>query len=230
MAAQSQVASAPSVFNFVSHTLRVVMIDDEPWFVASDVCEALSIENNRNATSRLDDDEKGVRSMDTPSGKQEMTVINESGLYSLILGSRKPEAKKFKKWVTSEVLPAIRKTGRYEVTPKPVAVETISPEQYRALAHKVWLVGNAFHMEQSAQWWAWRSIRALAGTSAQQLPVSLFNDAIQLLDRQARSSISFKARVIEAEGMFMRGRLKDLPEDFALMLAEERQKVLLTAA
>lgn len=108
--------SLPVVFNFFSQTLRVVMRDGEPWFAAADVCAALTIGNSRMATDRLDDDEKGVSSIDTPSGQQEMTIVNESGLYSLILGSRKPEAKKFKKWVTSEVLPAIRKTGSYIVT------------------------------------------------------------------------------------------------------------------
>ncbi len=105
--------SMPTVFSFETHAVRSLLISDQPWFVASDVCAALSIENNRNATARLDDDEKDVRTMDTPSGKQELTIINESGLYSLILGSRKAEAKKFKKWVTAEVLPSIRKTGSY---------------------------------------------------------------------------------------------------------------------
>jgi prophage antirepressor-like protein len=100
-------------FSFPTHSLRVVMRDGEPWFVAADVCEALTIGNNRDATARLDDDEKGVGIVDTLKGPQELVIINESGLYSLILTSRKPEAKKFKKWVTSEVLPAIRKTGRY---------------------------------------------------------------------------------------------------------------------
>jgi anti-repressor protein len=70
--------------------------DGEPWFVAADVCEALTISNNRDALSRLDDDEKGVANTDAPGGQQEMTVINESGLYRLILTSRKPEAKRFK--------------------------------------------------------------------------------------------------------------------------------------
>ena len=103
-------------FNFDSKTIRVVTGENnEPWFVAADVCEALSIANNRDAVTRLDDDERGVATTDTPSGQQEMTIINESGLYSLILTSRKPEAKKFKKWVTSEVLPSIRKTGSYSV-------------------------------------------------------------------------------------------------------------------
>ena len=111
---EAKIDNAPTVFNFESHQVRMVTRDDgEPWFVAADVCDALGLENSRDATKRLDDDEKGVGSIDTLGGAQDLTVINESGLYSLILGSRKPEAKKFKKWVTSEVLPAIRKSGSY---------------------------------------------------------------------------------------------------------------------
>ena len=91
--------------------MRVVNREGEPWFVASDVCRALDIE--RTQTRRLDDDEKGVRSMHTPGGTQTVTIISEPGLYSLALGSRKPEAKAFKRWVTHEVIPAIRKTGGY---------------------------------------------------------------------------------------------------------------------
>lgn len=102
-----------TTFNFCTQSMRVVMTDGEPWFVAADVCALLTIGNNRMAMERLDEDEKGVSSIDTPSGTQQMGVVNESGLYSLILGSRKPEAKRFKKWVTSEVLPAIRKNGYY---------------------------------------------------------------------------------------------------------------------
>lgn len=105
--------SSVSHFVFDNTDVRVVMAGDTPWFVAADICRALGIENNRNAISRLDDDERGVRTVDTPSGQQEMGVINESGMYSLILTSRKPEAKKFKRWVTGEVLPTIRKTGAY---------------------------------------------------------------------------------------------------------------------
>ena len=100
-------------FAFDSHAVRVVDKDGEPWFVANDVTSALDID--RTQTRRLDGDERGVYSIHTPSGDQEMTVINESGLYSLVLGCRKPEAKQFKKWVTTEVLPAIRKTGGYSV-------------------------------------------------------------------------------------------------------------------
>ncbi len=101
-------------FNFESSNVRVcVGLKGEPLFVAADVCQALTIENHRNVLARLDDDEKGVHSMDTLGGRQELAVVNESGLYSLILSSRKPEAKRFKRWVTHEVLPSIRKTGGY---------------------------------------------------------------------------------------------------------------------
>jgi len=103
-----------STFNFKSLPVRAITINDAPWFVAADVCDVLDIQNTTQAMSRLDEDERAMFNI----GRQgEAAIINESGLYSLILGSRKPEAKKFKKWVTAEVLPAIRKTGRYEVEP-----------------------------------------------------------------------------------------------------------------
>ena len=96
--------------------IRTVTIDGEPWFVGKDIAEALGYkEPTKAARERVDAEDKGVSKIDTPSGIQNMTVINESGLYSLILSSKLPNAKKFKRWVTSEVLPAIRKTGHYEV-------------------------------------------------------------------------------------------------------------------
>ena len=91
------------------------MLNGEPWWVLADVCKVLEISKHRDAASRLDDDERESVLVDTLGGLQSMTAINESGLYSLILTSRKPSAKRFKKWVTSEVLPAIRKTGGYMV-------------------------------------------------------------------------------------------------------------------
>ncbi len=101
-------------FKFDRNTVRVVVDNlGEPWFVAVDVCEALDVRNVSQAVGRLDDDE---RSMFNIGRQGDAVIINESGLYSLILGSRKPEAKKFKKWVTSEVLPSIRKTGSYSVS------------------------------------------------------------------------------------------------------------------
>lgn len=93
--------------------VRIVMRDDNPWFVAKDVCECLGIANSRDAVARLDDDEKDVGKADTLGGSQDITLISESGLYTLIMRSNKPEAKEFRKWVTSEVLPSIRKSGVY---------------------------------------------------------------------------------------------------------------------
>lgn len=101
-------------FRFEAREVRTLLIDDQPWFVAADVSAALKYRIAGDMTRNLDDDEKGTQIVRTPGGDQEMLVINESGLYSAILRSRKAEAKRFKKWVTAEVLPAIRKHGRYE--------------------------------------------------------------------------------------------------------------------
>ena len=94
-------------------SVRMQMIKDEPWFAAKDVCELLGLDNSRQAVSRLDDDEKGVFNSDTLGGKQELTFVNESGMYALIFQSRKPQARAFRKWVTGEVLPSLRKYGYY---------------------------------------------------------------------------------------------------------------------
>ena len=95
--------------------IRVIEKDSESWFSASDVCRALTIGDTHVALRRLDEDEKGRFSIPTPGGEQEISVINEAGLYSLALGSRKPEARDFKRWVTHEVLPSIRQKGSYSV-------------------------------------------------------------------------------------------------------------------
>lgn len=96
--------------------VRATEIGGEPWFVAKDVCEALGLGNMSQAVARLDDDEKGVISNDTPGGIQEFRAINEPGLYRLIMSSRKPEAKAFQRWVTHEVLPSIHRDGAYVAT------------------------------------------------------------------------------------------------------------------
>lgn len=94
-------------------SVRVVMRGEEPWFVARDVCKCLGIANARDAVSRLDEDEKGVGVSDTLGGAQDMCIISESGLYTPVIRSNKPEAKDFRRWVTHDVLPSIRKTGMY---------------------------------------------------------------------------------------------------------------------
>ena len=106
------------VFNFEQREVRIVMKDGEPWWVASDVASILEYRDAFNAIRILDDDEKGTQKVSTHGGEQEMSIINESGLYTLIIRSNKPEAKRFRKWVTSVVLPSIRKTGGYSIPQK----------------------------------------------------------------------------------------------------------------
>lgn len=117
---------ALSVFSFQeNHPVRVVLVEGDPWFVAADVCKALDIADNRAAVRKLDEDEKGGYSIPTPGGVQSVGIVNESGLYTLILRCRDAvkqgtTAWRFRKWVTNEVLPAIRKTGGYDyVEPAP---------------------------------------------------------------------------------------------------------------
>ncbi|EJA3279451.1 BRO-N domain-containing protein [Pseudomonas aeruginosa] len=123
-------------FQFDAREVRTLLIDDQPWFVAADVSCALEYRIAGDMTRNLDDDEKGTQIVRTPGGDQEMLVINESGLYSAILRSRKAEAKRFKKWVTAEVLPAIRKHGRYEDSSNKMATlvgETIGTDGFHML-------------------------------------------------------------------------------------------------
>lgn len=119
-------------FSFDQHSVRVIEQNGQPWFVAVDVAESLEYRDAHNMTRNLDADEKGTQIVSTPSGDQEMLVINESGLYSAILRSRKASAKRFKKWVTAEVLPAIRKTGSY-TAPK----ASLTPAQQRHIQNRV---------------------------------------------------------------------------------------------
>ena len=101
-------------------SIRVKQIDGEPWFVAADVCRALGVVNHKDAIKRLDEDEKTGVVLTDPHGREQITnCVNEPGLYSLILGSRKPEARLFKRWITHEVIPAIRKTGSYSLSLSP---------------------------------------------------------------------------------------------------------------
>ena len=106
------------VFSYEGKEVRTIQRDGEPWWVLKDVCDVLEIGNSRDVTARLDEDEKGVDTIDTPGGMQPLTVISESGLYNTILLSRKPEAKTFKRWITHEVLPQIRRHGAYITTSK----------------------------------------------------------------------------------------------------------------
>ena len=113
--------------------IRTVELNGEPWLVGKDIAEALGYTNPRKALiDHVDDEDKGVTKCYTPGGDQDMTIINESGLYSLVLSSKLPTARKFRRWVTSEVLPSIRKTGGYIA-----GQNELSPEELMAKALKV---------------------------------------------------------------------------------------------
>lgn len=157
--------------------VRIVEIDGTPWLVGKDVAVALGYKNPRDAITRhVDAEDKGVVKHDTPSGEQEMLIINESGLYSLILSSKMPKAKAFKRWVTSEVLPAIRKNGAYE--------------SFQAQQHIEQLEATNSRLNAAIQ---------AVGTAKQQLAdiISLRNDFIEHRD-------NYKARYMQAKTDYSR--------------------------
>lgn len=159
------------IFTFSAHALRVIMRDGNPWFVASDVCTAIGITNYRNAVEKLDDDEKGVHSVDTIGGAQEMLIVNESGLNAIILRSRDAmtpgaPSHKYRKWVTSEVLPAIRKTGRFEAknatqaTTTPAHVnERLTGADLQNIKRMIWMASRGFIYESSWNQAIWFYLR-----------------------------------------------------------------------
>lgn len=110
--------TALSIFRYEGENVRVIARDGEPWFVVADLCRVLGIGKANDAARGLDDDERGTETIRTPSGDQQMLVCSEPGMFSLILRSRKPEARAFKRWITHDVLPSIRQTGAYEIAPR----------------------------------------------------------------------------------------------------------------
>lgn len=100
-------------FQYGSSAVRTIIIGDEPWFVLADLCKVLEIRNARDVAARLADDQKGVAPIDTPGGLQKLTIVNESGMYEVVIRSDKPDAVNFRRWLTGTVLPEIRKTGSF---------------------------------------------------------------------------------------------------------------------
>lgn len=128
-------------FNFDNFDFRAIEIDGQIWAVGKDVCKALGYRDAENGLRNLDEDEKGTHIVGTAGGDQSFQIVNESGLYSLILRSRKPEVKRFKKWVTSEVLPSICKTGAYHLSQTASSAQgTDQHELIEALRDKISLL------------------------------------------------------------------------------------------
>ena len=143
-------------FDFEGNAVRTATDDDGAfWFVALDVCRCLEIDKHHQAVGRLDDDERGTYSVGTPSGNQDMACVNEAGLYHLILTSRKAAAKRFKRWVCHEVLPAIRATGRYapEGAAEDTAAALLDPEEERLWSARIALYQRVWGRDAAR--WAW---------------------------------------------------------------------------
>ena len=152
------------VFNFKDSEVRTLLINNEPYFVGKDVASILGYSNPRKALAdHVDDEDKGVTKCDTLGGVQELTVINESGLYSLVLSSKLPKAKEFKKWVTSEVLPSIRKHGAY------MSADTLE----KALTSPDFLIKLATELKNEKEKRA-----ELENQNKQMKPKALFADAV----------------------------------------------------
>ena len=177
------------------YNVRIIDLDGELWFVAADVANALDYRNAPDLTRSLDDDETAthnlrIRSENGIEQVRPMTIINESGLYSAILKSRKPEAKKFKKWVTSEVLPSIRKTGKYEA-PKPITPRNyINNNDMLNIKRLIWCCAGHLDQKQSVSSAIWFSLRNVTGVPSpakfevEQLPVLAheFNRILSIIE------------------------------------------------
>lgn len=169
-------ATAITPFNFNNSEIRLIVRAGEPWFITADVARVLGYRDASNAGRVLDDDEKGTHIVSTPGGDQKVTVINESGLYALVLRSRKPEARKFAKWVTAEVLPSIRKTGKYERPQNPaIDYDRISPAQAQDLKELAHSIVDA-KVQGFAETWA-RLHKKFRVNSYLELPAARFDEA-----------------------------------------------------
>ena len=175
-----------SVFNFKSTEVRTVVIDDNVWFIASDIAKALDYPQAKDMARILDDDERGRQIVPTPSGDLEMVVINESGLYHAVLKSRKPEAKPFRKWVTSEVLPTIRKTGKYEAAPYSVnPTDKLTKAQADVLRNMITRAAEELPKEKQAGFTikAWSKLKAHFKAGYRDIPQGEFHEAVSLVAR-----------------------------------------------
>ena len=174
--------SLERIFYYQDRSIRTVIKDGDPWFVALDVCEALDISNAGDATSRIDLDDIGlIDGVDSRGRRQTMKIISEAGLYTLVLGSRKPEAKAFKYWVTHEVIPAIRRTGVYQsadVSPAPGKLLQFSRRD---------LLNLAVEAENECE--------ELRGVVADLLPKAEFYDRVA--DTDASFSLGETAKMLE---------------------------------
>lgn len=227
-------APAPAVFHFQELPVAVILKDGDPWFVASEVCRALELQNSRMALRRLDPDEKGVSKIYTLGGEQEISIISEPGLYRLASRSNKPAAHRFIRWVAHDVLPAIRKTGSYSaIDPNPTpddAHEYLTPQDMMTITRIVWLICQGMWFERGWVKAVWSRLREATGTKApnrfhvRHLPI--IADELRRIFRLAES---FKAAERQAGQLLVKRVLRN-GEEAAPILAEAQRLMSETAA
>lgn len=210
--------SAIQAFNFAAALIRTILINDEPWFVAADVCKILGLNNPTRALATLDQDEKltltlgkgqkttldSIEGQRSRGGAQKLNIVNESGLYALIFKSRKPVAKKFRKWVTNDVLPEIRKTGNYSVTSEPrQSYEKITSAQYAEISSKIHFMASGWLWSESTQQHIHNKIRVLTNVHRlDTIPADQFDDMMTGLDDLNASMQLFMELMIEMRETF----------------------------
>ncbi|ENH8631305.1 hypothetical protein ABWW30_003920 [Salmonella enterica] len=213
----------PIAFSFhETHDVRIQIIDGEPWFCLKDVCEVLDIKNVSQLAAQLD--EKGICKTYTPTkgGKQQLVYVNEPNLYRVIFRSNKPEARQFQDWVFNEVLPAIRKTGRYEhsvTTPRRTA-EPLTRSDMKNLNHLVVMMTRQFSRTGSWRLGVWHALRRATGVSSPEL---LTVDDLPALTEECRRIIQITSEAGEMIGRIEREAVRRIVrhrEDCEMVFAE----------
>ena len=202
-------------FNFNQNQIQVINKDGEAWFVASEIAAMFGYRDAANLTRILDDDEKGTHNVSTLGGKQDVSVINESGFYHAAFKSRKAEVKPFRKWVTTEVLPAIRKTGSYSGRLKPQALRQALPSgltheqqaEVKAL-HNILIQSVPFEKQKALAITLWSAVKSKFKVGYKDVPPEQFPEVLSLM---ARVAVEKGAQYREAETV----NLETVPKLFA---------------
>lgn len=192
MSNQTNSATALSCFTFKTNEVRTVEKDGLIWFVASDIAKALNYADAAQMTRILDGDEKGMHTVQTLGGSQELLVVNESGMYHAVLKSRKPEAKPFRKWVTSEVLPTIRKTGSYSAPYTVNPGDTLTAEQADQLRDMLRAAVEGMPSQEAGKFMVkgWSKLKAHFGVGYRQIPCAQFTDALNIVSRHIAERVA----------------------------------------
>ncbi|UCZ89030.1 phage antirepressor [Gordonia sp. WA4-43] len=191
-------------FEYEGRAVRTVVIDGDPWFVAADVAQILRYRMASDMTRRLDDDDRGTRSVRTPSGDQDMTIINEPGLYQAVLGAKSNEARDFKRWVTHTVLPEIRKTGSFNTQPalpdrRALAQMVIEAEDRADREHAARVEAESQAIALAAPASAWKNMASSQGDY-------MVRDAAKVLSRDPSIEIGQQRlfKFMQGEGWIFR--------------------------